>query len=71
MKSGNFRVDFTVKGGKISDVKVTKNGKPVPGERLIQAPLEGIIKLETLTIGHKRTSSPCCVVWGGTKYCWC
>jgi hypothetical protein len=71
MKSGNFRVDFTVRGGKISNIKVTRNGKTVPGQKLVYSPLEGIIKQEILTIGHKRANSPCCVVWGGTKYCWC
>jgi hypothetical protein len=48
-----------------------KNGKPVKRKRLIKSPLNKINKLDTLQVGHSEGKSPCCVVWGGWKYCWC
>jgi len=33
--------------------------------------LDNINKLECLLVGHWPNRSPCCIVWGGMKYCWC
>jgi len=47
-----------------------RNGK-VDGVALKKSPLNKINKLDTLQVGHIDQHSPCCVVWGGWKYCWC
>ena len=47
------------------------DGSPVEGVDLKQYPLDNINELECLLIGHKPNNSPCCIVWGGMKYCWC
>lgn len=50
--------------------------EPPPGEelkikKLKDSPLEGIDELDYILVAGKPDNSPCCIVWGGRKYCWC
>jgi len=65
-----FMVSFT-KDGTIRKV-IGPNGK-VEGEKLdshnmIKVPID---KVDTVTILSSPKGSPCCIIQGGVRYCWC
>lgn len=53
----------------------TVDGDSLTGKHFPEGVINHVSKLNTLTVVHKATSNPgsnpCCVEWGGEKFCWC
>jgi hypothetical protein len=66
----NGKVREVNNGGSVS------GGTDVPGKNLNTNPITdggrgGIDDAEQITVLNKRGNSPCCIIVGGKRYCWC